>query len=145
MAALTPQQVNQLFVLLHRSLLQYVGECWPWTAEVGRDVQTAATVKQLIAKQQHDESLLSEPLTASGWPLDFGGYPTAYTDLQYLSLNYLLKQVVKSQTEIVAALDAAAKSDPESPLLQQVADNEREILKTVQALVAAKVITAKAS
>lgn len=142
MAEMTPQHLNKLFVLLHRSLLQYVGECWPWAADSGRDVETLAAVKGLVAKQKHDESLLSAPLSESGWPIDFGGYPTAFTDLQYLSLNYLLKQVVKCQTEIVAALDTAAKSAADSPLIQQVADSERDILKTAQSLVAAKPVAA---
>jgi hypothetical protein len=145
MAAISPQQLNKLFVLLHRSLLQYVGECWPWTSELGRDNETLATAKQLVGRQKKNESSLSEALNDVGWPIDFGGYPTAFTDLQYLSLSYLLKQVGVSQTAIVAAFDAAARSYPDSPLLQQIADSEREILKTVQSLVATKAVTARAS
>lgn len=137
MAALTPQQLNKLFVLLHRSLLQYVGECWPWTAEDGRQTETLSTIKGLIAKQKQNETLLGEPLIASGWVLDFGGYPTMYTDLHYVSLSFLLKQIVISENQIVAAFDAAAKADPESPLLQQIADSEREILKSIQSIVTA--------
>lgn len=145
MAAIQPQELNKLFVLLHRSLLQYVGECWPWTAEDGRQTEILATIKSLIANQKQHEAALAKPLTESGWVLDFGGYPTLYTDLHYVSLTYLLKQLVISQSQIIAAFDAAAQAYSDSPLLKRVADSEREALKTIQSLSTTPVVTANAS
>lgn len=145
MAAIQPQELNKLFILLHRSLLQYVGECWPWTAEDGKQTEILATIKGLIAAQKQHEAALAQPLTESGWVLDFGGYPTLYTDLHYVSLTYLLKQIVVSQSQIVAAFDAAAQAYPDSPLLKRIADSERGTLKTVQSLSATPAATAKAS
>lgn len=145
MAAIQPQELNKLFVLLHRSLLQYVGECWPWTAEDGRQTEILATIKGLIATQKKNEAALAKPLTESGWVLDFGGYPTLYTDLHYVSLTYLLKQLVISQSQITAAFDGAAQEYPDSPLLKRIADSERETLKAIQSASAAPVATARAS
>lgn len=145
MAAISPEHLNKLFVLLHRSLLQYVGECWPWTAEDAHATHTLAAIRDVNTAQKQDEALLAEPLHDIGWIIDFGGYPTLYTDLHYVSLNYLLKQIVISQQKIVSELDAATQAYSGTELLKQVADTERNILKTVQSLVAGLAVTAKAS
>ncbi len=136
MAAIDSQHLNSLFVLLHRSLLQYLGECSPWTAEDSHQAETLAAIRGIVTKQELDETLLADTLTSAGWVIDCGGYSTSFTDLHYVSLKYLLKQVVISQTDIVKAFEAAAQKYPDSPLLQTVANNEREILKTARDLVA---------
>ena len=136
MAAIDSQHLNSLFVLLHRSLLQYLGECSPWTAEDSHQAETLAAIRGIVTKQELDETLLADTLTSAGWVIDCGGYSTSFTDLHYVSLKYLLKQVVISQTDIVKAFEAAAQKYPDSPLLQRVANNEREILKTARDLVA---------
>ena len=136
MAAIESERLNSLFVLLHRSLLQYVGECWPWTAEDGQQAEKMAAFRAVVEAQEKDETLLADALNASGWVINCGGYPTIYTDLHYVSLAYLLKQIIISQTAIVKAFEAASQSAPDCPLLATVTAGEREILKTVQALAA---------
>lgn len=136
MAEIDPGRLNPLFVLLHRSLLQYVGECSPWTAEDSHQAETLAALRSVVAAQKRDETLLADALNAAGWIINCGGYPTIYTDLQYLSLKYLLKQIVISQTAIVKALEDAAQSHPDSAVLATVAAGERDVLKTVKALAA---------
>ena len=142
MAAIEPERLNSLFILLHRSLLQYVGECWPWTAEDGQQAQKMAAIRAIVETQEKDETLLADALNESGWVINCGGYPTMFTDLHYVSLKYLLKQIVISQTDIVKAFEAAAQSDPDCPLLAAVAASEREILKTVQTLAAPQPLAA---
>ena len=136
MATIEPAQLNRLFVLLHRSLLQYLGECSPWTAEDSHQSDTLAALSDIVTRQKQDEILLADVLTGSGWVVDRGGYSTSFTDLHYVSLKYLLKQVVLSQTDIVKAFEAAAQKYPDMPLLQTVANNEREILNSARPLAA---------
>ena len=136
MVAINSQHLNSLFVLLHRSLLQYLGECSPWTAEDSHQAETLAVIRGIVAKQKQDETVLADTLTNAGWVIDCGGYSTSFTDLHYVSLKYLLKQVVISQTDIVKAFEAAAQKYTDSSLLQTVANNEREILNTARDLVA---------
>lgn len=145
MAAIDSEHLNSLFVLLHRSLLQYLGECSPWTAEDSHQGETLAAIRGIVTRQEQDETLLADVLNDSGWVINCGGYSTSFTDLHYVSLQYLLKQVVVSQTEIVKAFEAAAQKYPDTPLLQTVANNEREILNTARDLIAKKpaVVAAK--
>lgn len=136
MAAIDPQSLNALFVPLHRSLLQYLGECSPWTAEDSHQGETLAALRDIVTKQKQDETLVADTLLESGWVIDCGGYSTSFTDLHYVSLKYLLKQVVLSQTNIVKAFETAAEKYPDTTILQTVANNEREILNTARALAA---------
>jgi hypothetical protein len=135
MAEIDPQQLNYLFLRLHRSLLQYVGECWPWSDDVSEDDKRARDVlTHSLAAQRKNANLLAAALEESGWIISFGGYATAFTDLQYLSLKYLLTQVALSQIEIVKLFEKAASVFPDSPLLKQIADSERAILQSIQDL-----------
>ncbi|MES2789274.1 MAG: hypothetical protein V4719_06605 [Planctomycetota bacterium] len=136
MAAIESEQLNSLFVLLHRSLLQYLGECSPWTAEDSRQEATLATLQSIVARQKQDEALVADALLESGWVIDLGGYSTQFTDLHYVSLKYLLKQVIVSQVGIVNAFEAAFKAYPDTLLLETVANNERQILNDVRTLAA---------
>ncbi|MDB5392214.1 MAG: hypothetical protein JWM11_7860 [Planctomycetaceae bacterium] len=146
MAEIDPQQLNSLFVRLHRSLLQYVGECWPWSDEVSEEDKHARHVlTQSLASQRRSADQLANALEQIGWVISFGGYPTAFTDLQYLSLKYLLKQVVISQMEIVKSFDKATSVYPDSPLLKHIADSERSILQAVQNLSGPKLAVATVS
>lgn len=145
MPELSPQQLNSLYVPLHRSLLQYVGECWPWSDEGSDDGASArAVLSHAVKIQRKSADELANHLEAVDWVVDHGSYPTAYTDLHYVSLTYLLKQVAISENEIIKAFDAAASANPDSPLLQQIADSERAIRQSIQQLTAPKLAVASA-
>jgi len=139
MAEISPQQLNSLYLQLHRSLLQYVGECWPWSDDLSETDHRARTVlTEAVAAQHENADRLTQPLEDLDWVVNTGGYPTAYTDLHYVSLKYLFKQVVLNEIEIIKVLETAASAFPDSPLLRQIADSERVILQSIQDLSAPK-------
>ena len=74
MATIDPGHLNRLFVLLHRSLLQYLGECSPWTAEDSHQSDTLAALRDIVTRQEQDETLLAnEP--APSTPVDTRAAP----------------------------------------------------------------------
>jgi hypothetical protein len=91
--------LNQLLIDLGRSLLQYVGECWPWT-----DPETTAEqqkINELVQLQKHQIAQLTRLLTEADWPVHRGAYPTEYTDLHYVALSYLLHQLVINERALM--------------------------------------------
>ena len=109
-------QLNALLIQIHRSLLQYVGEIWPW----GSDVAAQATVTRVVAEEQELTSRLSLLLEQRGHWLEWGVYPTNFTGLHYVSLDYLLKRLTVLQRETIAAarsLEKAAVGDVEATAL----------------------------
>lgn len=120
-------KLNDLVVDLGKSLLQYVWEGNAWTA----DPELARKLQEWAEIQQQDVGRLVEFLWNRGWVVDLGTYPTDFTDLQFLSLKYLLPKLSVSQDRLVAELDEAVHTcvdDPEAvALLREILESERRI------------------
>ena len=111
-------RLNGLLIELGRSLLQYVGESWPWSP--GDDDEEKAVIDRLVAEQQESVAHLAALLDERGHLIDPGAYPTDYTSLHYVALDYLLGRLVAQQQELAADLHAAlqdAHGDEEAELL----------------------------
>jgi hypothetical protein len=129
-------QLNHLVIDLGCSLLQFVSEVSPWTpaaASAARD--TLARAVQL--QRQHIEQL-TELLNDRRWPIDFGIYPAAFTDLHFLALKALLPRVIDNQKALIAELDEAVHTcidDAEAmDILNAALSGERSILTDLQAI-----------
>jgi len=131
------ERLNDLLVNLGRSLLQYACEAGPWssTADAG-GVRT--TLDRLAERQRKSVQRLAEHLDAEGFPVDFGIYPDEYTSLHYVSLKYLLSQLLQGQQALVAeceqtvrdvAHDAGARE-----LLGEILAQEQATLAELQRL-----------
>lgn len=137
MAAITHDaKLNDLLVDLGRSLLQYADESWPWSHAPAHEREARA----LAARQREHVARLAELLAARGWSIDFGNYPTDYTDLHFLSLAFFLPRLADAQAALVAELDEAAHSCADDPevvvLLKDVLTGEREIAAGLKSLAA---------
>jgi hypothetical protein len=137
-------KLNDLLVELGRSLLQYADESWPWART--NEAAAEKTVRDAAARQREHVGRLADLLADRNWPIDFGNFPTDYTDLHFLSLDFFLPRLAEAQDDDVAELDEAVHScadDPEAvELLKDVLAGEREIaasLKTLAAGLAAPV------
>ncbi len=135
-------KLNDLLIDLARSLLQYAVESSPWSQHPA----VGADLADLAGRQQAHVGRLTELLTQRGWPVDFGGYPTEYTDLHFLSADYFLPRLISEQTALVAELDEAVHTciaDPAAvELLRDVLIGEQQILERLGQLQAAPAIVA---
>jgi len=121
---------SQLIVDIGRSFLQYCSECWPWTSvdtEGARD-----RILQLAARQRDHVAALIDLLKERDHEFRLGTYPTEYTDLHYVGLDYLLDQLKQNQSGIakkVMGIGAGISGDNElSDLLYRVGKGEEKIL-----------------
>lgn len=91
--------LNDLLVSIHRSLLQYAAEAWPWTDAHAGDVR-----EQIVAaaeKQHESVRDLALYLDRHGHTVAWGQFPVAFTSLHFVSLDYLMSRIVAGQQEIV--------------------------------------------
>ena len=86
-------QLNFLLINLGRSLLQYVEECWPWS---GNETH-GNPLDALVIAQKETIARLTDLLIQRRWNIDFGSYPTEYSDLHFVALDYLLLQLIENQ------------------------------------------------
>jgi hypothetical protein len=128
--------LNQLLIALHRSLLQYVGDAWPWVATTAEE-EREKLLKLVGGQRRHTERLI-ELLIDRGWPIDFGSYPTEYTDLHYVALGYLIKQLVASEQALIGDIEralAGCAGDAEvMRLLEKLLGEQRRIVQELVAL-----------
>lgn len=128
--------LNDLLIDVSRSLLQYAVEAWPWTAN---DAEFGLkTVRELAASQRARVAELAELLTSRGHIIDFGIYPTEYTDLHYVALSYFLKLLETSQQELIAEVDrvlAGCRDDHAAvDVLDDLLQTQRDIAKSLSEL-----------
>ncbi len=96
-------ELNQLFISKGRCLLQYVGEAWPWAS--ADDETERQAIEELVSRQRNMIAQLAQFLHQRDWPLEVGTYPTEYTDLQYLSLDYFRRLLVDDAQAVVSEIE----------------------------------------
>ncbi len=128
--------LNDLLINLGRSLLQYVGECWPWTDPDTEDEHQK--INELVAAQKRQVGQLAEMLIDAEWNVDYGTYPTEYTDLHYVALTYLLDQLIQNQQYLVEEARRtllACEGDPEAKkLVGEIQSQQQTILHELEKL-----------
>ena len=126
-------ELNALLVNLYRSLLQYVAECRPWT-----DAEHEAVVNQLADRQREDVRVLVDFLVDCDMEIDFGTYPTEYTDLHYLSLEILIRRLVDNQQSLVTVVNQTAAwlngDDQAAELIRCIGESQNGILQDLQSM-----------
>lgn len=132
--------LNRVQRQLSGCFLQYVGEIWPWTSVGADGAKLKASLDQCVARQRQSIALLTEYLAPRQARVEFGSYSADFTDLHYVSLHFLLKHLISSQTLIVESLNRAVTTlpggDESQELLIAVRQNEQENLAALKAAAA---------
>ena len=127
-------QLNLLLINLGRSLLQYVEKCSPWSG----DETQGNPLEALVIAQQDNLARLTDLLIQRRWIIDFGSFPTEYSDLHFAALDYLLLQLIENQEALLADFEQTQKActgdTPALELLSQLLSSERDILTKLQGL-----------
>lgn len=121
-------KLNELLIRLNRSLLQYVGESWPWIDS--ESPETLAELDGMVKRQQNDVSRLVQVLMSRRWAIEFSNYATEFTDKHFLSLDFLLPQIVADEKRNKAVCDDAlaccGEESDVAELLKQIKSNETD-------------------
>jgi hypothetical protein len=127
--------LNQVLVVMGRSLLQFSADAWPWTGS--HSSSSRAVVEALFAEQKTRVGQLADLLDSRGWTIDFGVYPD-FTDLYYLSLEFVLPHLAENERSVVGEIETALPkcvSDPEgAALLTAILPAEGAVLSRLEEL-----------
>ena len=127
--------LNGILIQMARSFLQYVSECSLWVA--GDDASDEAQIIALAARQRQDVSEIAALLDAREFHIDFGSFPTEYTDQQFLSLCSCMSNLKRSHETVCNRISSAVVSlrtagDVEAAeLLTTIELHERDILRAM--------------
>jgi hypothetical protein len=145
MDARTQALLQDLVRRATRSMLQYVGEAYPWAPDTEADLLTK--VQAVISEEERAVEGLAAFLRKKRIGIGYlGSYPQKFTNLNFVSLDYLMPRLLDWQRNWVGVLekDAAQIGEPEASAevakLVTVARrhlNELEILNNSHAKVGA--------
>ncbi|MCX7421643.1 MAG: hypothetical protein NT013_19140 [Planctomycetia bacterium] len=115
--------------------LQYVGDCWPWTSISTDGDQLKSIVDQCVARQRESIRLMTEYLAPRQARVESGAFTADFTDLHYVSLKFLIKQLISTQSRVVESVDRTKTMLPTGDsvldILNLVSRNEHENLAAI--------------
>ncbi len=121
--------LNRVLIQLSRSFLQYVSESSPWVRFDAPGL--ASEIENLAACQRGDVARIVDLLNDREYFVDFGTFPTEYTDQQFLGLDVLIGRLERSQARIngiiAASCDSVKGDDEACELLSAVLQSEKQI------------------
>lgn len=138
MDSLTQSLLEDIVCRESRSLLQYVREAFPWTSPEER--AALADIERMIDEELRGAALLVRLLQRHHLPLPYiGPYPMEFTNINYVSLDHLLPQLVARQRQAIADLerDVTCMADEAArTLVHKVLDKKRQHLEALEKLAA---------
>lgn len=134
----TVRLLNRLLQIEYRSLAMYLLDARPWTHPGGEKAE--ATLRHIIADQRHMAERIARLIGDLGGVIETGEYPMEFTDLNLLSIDYLMKELIRYQQhdlQRIERLTAQLSFDRQAhELAQEVLGMERAHLEALQELVA---------
>lgn len=128
--------LNRILATLNRSLAMYLADADPWT-QAG-DEQAAAALARIVEDQRRDVNRLAEAIIDSAAHVDPGQWPMEFTDLNFLSLEYLMQELIRHQREDVARIQRCTSllaSDRNArELAEEVLGSEQAHLESLEDL-----------
>lgn len=111
--------LNELMVLHYRSFAMYLLEASPWKHH--GDEKATEVLSDIIADQQETCRRIAEVIIARGGDPERGAFPTEWTDTHFLSLDYLLTELVAAQQRDIATIQRAVERLWNDPPAQSLA------------------------
>lgn len=98
--------LNRIAALHHRSLPTYLTYARPW---VRTGSESKANIIEDIAADHHDlVQRILRVLEADDRPIYLGDFPMAYTDLNDLSLDFILRELTRYERRLLRTLEEIA-------------------------------------
>ncbi|MCR9197425.1 MAG: hypothetical protein NXI04_02160 [Planctomycetaceae bacterium] len=104
MSQQTETLLNSVLIKMARSFLQYMSEASPWVGEQAQSIGEQVAV--LAVRQRQDAALIADLLADREYFVDFGVYPTEYTDQQFLALEAVFSNLRSSQDQVCEAISS---------------------------------------
>jgi hypothetical protein len=119
-----------------RSLLQYLGDAFPWTKS--DELEHLCQLHGLVQEEREATATLGRFLSRNRIPLPYlGAYPQGYTALNFVSLESLVPRLIGAQRRSIAALesDLAQIHDPTARgTVEGYLEIKRRSLKILEAM-----------
>jgi ferritin len=129
--------LNELLQVEYRSFPMYLTDACPWTHH--GDEKASETLHNVVADQKMMVQRIGEFILDAGGRVETGEYPMEFTDTHFLSLDFLLKELLRYQRQDVATIERIASQLGDARAARELAEEtlgmERAHLEAIDALV----------
>jgi nitrogenase subunit NifH len=133
--------LNRLLAILQRSLPEYLQGSRYWTHR--GDERAEAIVRQLVEDQRAYMARLADLILNRHGQIAPSSFPMEFTDLNLLSLDYLLQELIQHQRANIATIeeciDDVGSDRPARELAEEILGNARGHLENLESVVKAPV------
>ena len=131
--------LNRLLAIHYRSLPMYLSHALPWQKR--GEERAAETLSDIVADQQELCSRFAAEIEKRDGTIETGEFPTEYTDVHFLSLEYLLGRLIDAVKADLAQIEACTTAANEviKPLAEEALGVAKGHLDSLQELAAKKV------
>jgi hypothetical protein len=130
------QILNTVLDRLGHTLLQYIGESWPWASPL--EPQQHENILRLVRRQQFGADRIAEFLTDRRAVVTLGNYRFDGSPLNYCTIEFVKPQLIDDETQLISELrEAAAEVNGDTGalrLLEQLLSEEEDTLKQLHEL-----------
>ena len=119
-SAETNATLNQVIVLLNRSLAAYLADARPWMGNAGPEA--VATLDAIVQDQRDAADRLSHLVLDGGGDVASGEFPMRFTSLHDLSFEYCLGQLIQRQQQDIQFLEQAVAALERAPLAKSLVE-----------------------
>ncbi len=120
--------LNRLFIIEHRSLAMYMIDSNPWMR--AGDEKAAQVVAQIVQDQKAMAQRVADLIDAREGRIHNGSFPMQYTDLNMVSLDYLIGELARLLRQDIEAIRSCVERLAGDREAQELAE---EILGAEQA------------
>jgi hypothetical protein len=99
--------LNELLVILHRSLPMYISDATPWVAYGSEQAQQA--LNRLVADSRESSARISALLAERRHTIELGEFPMTFTGLHDVSLDYLIEHLIVHQKRDLHRIEALSQ------------------------------------
>ena len=128
--------LNRLLATIYRSLPMYLTEADPWVRH--NDQHAREVLATIVANQRRDCQRVAELVLERYGRLDLGEFPMEFTDLHFLSIDYLIGELVRHQKMDIATIEQCIDRLQHDPagrtLAQEVLGSQRAHLEILDEL-----------
>ncbi|HEX3654627.1 MAG TPA: hypothetical protein VHV55_02405 [Pirellulales bacterium] len=106
MSETTIDLLNRLLVIEYRSLSMYLLDATPWTHP--GDEKATAALRSIVHTQRSLAQRLATAIMERGGTVETGEYPMDFAELNFLSLDFLLKELLRHGKQRIAQVELIA-------------------------------------
>jgi ferritin len=132
----TIELLNEVLQVEYRSFPLYLTDACPWTHH--GDEKAAQTLENVAADQKGMVQRIVEFILGAGGRIELGEYPMEFTDTHFLSLDFLLKELLRYQRQDVSTLERCVAQLGDARAARELAEEtlgmERAHLEAIEAL-----------